>query len=299
MNILALYAQPQGIFKLRFLLEDLAGDDTSAQNAILEGLHYGNEQLMVLQDGDDQRLVEIINVSQAFGVQTNYFHNIILTLRERDIASLLVRFNTVINKHVGYSVSLPEFGDDGTTAITGHLLEYKLQTETTWTRGAVQAGTGMQSATIELPTEDLYDVRAIARSASQDEQVGLQRCVLVVNYQVQTGINTPTRSQVIVWPYLDSGVPLVYRQAETSNIPVVEWQNLVMHDSIVTDTNAIIYRDPNTNTAWRGFTRYSSPVALTDVPTADAMRCRSPVTGYVTYWSPWMTYDEMVLYAHN
>ena len=122
-------------------------------------------------------------MSQTFGVQTNYFHNITLTLRERDVAASLsgLRFNTVVNKHVNYSVSLPEFAEDGTTAITGHLLEYKLQTETTWTRGAVQAGTGAQTDTIELPTEDLYDMRVVARSASGDEQVSLQRCVLVVN----------------------------------------------------------------------------------------------------------------------
>ena len=176
-NILALYAQPQGTFKLSFLLEDLVGDDLSAQNALLGDLHYGNESLMVLQDGDDQRLVEILNVSQDFGVQTNYFHNITLTLRERDVVTLLgLTFRTVINKHVGYSVSLPEFAEDGTTAITGHLLEYKLQTETAWTRGAVQStGNGAQDAVIELPTENLYDIRVVARSASGDEQVSLQR----------------------------------------------------------------------------------------------------------------------------
>ena len=299
-NTFALYAQPQGVFKLRFLLEDLAGDDTSVQNAILEGLHYGNEQLMTLQDGDDQRLVEIINVSQAFGVQTNYFHNITLTLRERDVASLLgLRFNTVINKHVGYSVSLPDFAEDGTTAITGHLVEYKLPTETTWTRGAVQAGTGMQTDTIELPTEDLYDVRIVARSASADEQVGLQRCVMAVNYWIVRARNTGnTWTRVVAYARLDSAVPQVYRDAATDFFPVREWQNLALRASI--NTQIIVQQGTDVNSfPIAGFRRYDVSTSLTNVRTADAVRFKATVTGYVTYWSPWMDYADMLTYRHS
>ena len=211
-NILALFARPQGTFKLNFLLEHLAGDDLSAQNAILDALHYGNESLMVLQDGGTQRLVEILNVSHNYDL--SFFHRITMSLRERDVVSVLgLTFNTVLNKHLGYSVSLPEFGDDGTTAITGHLLEYKLQSESMWTRGAVQAGTGMQTDTIELPTEDLYDIRVVARSASADEQVSISRCVLAVNVRLY---RTNQGNRFRFDDDMEPSVPLVYRNAHSS-----------------------------------------------------------------------------------
>ena len=308
-NILALYAQPQGIFKLNFLLEHLAGDDTSGQNAILNDLHYGNEALLTLQDGDTQRLVEILNVSHRYDL--TYLHMVTLTLRERDVVSLLgLTFDTVINTYLTYSVNLPDFAADGTTAITGHLVEYKLPTETAWTRGTVQSGTGMQTDEIELPTEELYDIRVVARSASSDEQVGISRCVMVANVRIVYDPNSATQRFDI-------------RRVNT-DLPQVLWATVVgwqveaetLYGEFGGGADRIRERhyvfSPNvTSPNYNAFLNSLTAATRIELGLFNAgqdgvaawrirsMRFKLSMVGYITYWSPEMTPADLQTYAHN
>lgn len=165
-DIFSLYAQPANLYSASILLEQLAG--LTNQNEVLRLLHYGNERILRVRDGNELKNVEIIHVRHT--LHRGLRHVIDLQLRERDVSGISLALCTYHNRQVGYFVTLPPSDAMG-RPITGHKIQYRLVGAMTWTDVASSEAGLVVNDSFTVPTDNRnYEVRAVATNSHGDQQ---------------------------------------------------------------------------------------------------------------------------------
>ena len=307
-NIINIYGERQRVAVATGVLDLWERDSGQPGGSILGALQYGSEKRVHFYEYGTKIFAEPLGV--RYDVLNGARLQVSATFRERSeliegTGTTNFTIRTMVNKMMTYAATIPARSADGSRDITAHLVEYKLTTESLWTRDAIKTtGNGDVTGEFETPTEDLYDIRIVARSNARDEQVGAARCILVASvelFRAQIPVTFSTWA-IGMRAAFNASVNGIYRAAVTG----WEWQWEGLTSSTFPLSHASpVWRIGDVNIDPTGHPEYIEGLALwvrnssNPFPHyADRLRARPAVSGFTSYWTPWLTRAEIETNRH-